>query len=444
MPGRKKSGTVPLLKVFILLGLIALLVGRFSLQRSHEQYPPLPRSVDVIVLGNGITGAAAALSAAETGVDVFYLYQDEPGKGGFPAFSPAFWVSGAPVQQAAELNYPAETMADAIYRRTQETGDIKLILSFSERSSSSLAWLETLTGVPFSVFAEPEINPGLLLPQRGEAAEFVAQSLMEQVPVRVVESSSALQPIQLLIQNGRVQGLVVQAADGEQLEIFAPAIILADGGYATNRALLEELAGISGVAPRLEGGHRGTGLLLAMAAGAKTSYLDSVTLLPVFLPAGETVTQEAFPAAVVLSAIGEKVVPGDDLPQTILDAGGRLFIIHGSQTAQTLSSFSQIDDLQSLASGLGLELEKTAALVEELTAPYFVSVVATVALTPGGLVVDRQMRVLAADGVVGGLYAAGEITAGLHGNRAISSLFFSEAITTARIAGEQAAAWARR
>ena len=444
MPGRKKSGTVPLLQVLILLGLIGFLLGRFSLQRSYEQYPPLPRSVDVIVLGSGITGATAALSAAETGVDVFYLYQDEPDKAGFPAFSPAFWVSGAPVQQETELNYPAETMAAAIYRRSQETGDVNHILSFSAHTSSSLAWLETVTEVPFSVFAEPESNPGLLLPKQGEAAVFVYQTLMEQVAVSVVESSSAMQPVQLLIQNGQVQGLVVQTADGEQLKIFAPAIILADGGYGSNQALLEELAGISEVTPRLEGGHHGTGLLLAIATGAKTSYLDSVTLLPVFLPAGEPVTQEAFPAAVVLNARREKVALGEDLAQTILEAGGRLFIIHGSQKPQTGRNFNQLDDLQSLASGLGLELEKAAALVEELTAPYFVAVAATVALTPGGLVVDRQMRVLAADGAVGGLYAAGEITAGLHGNRAISSLFFSEAITTARIAGEQAAAWARK
>lgn len=444
MPGRKKIGAVPFLQFFILSAVIVFLLGRFSLQRSVDQYPPLPRSVDVIVLGSGITGATAALSAAEAGVDVFYLYQDEPDKGGFPAFSPAFWVSGAPAQQEAELDYSTETMAEAIYQRTQETGDASLILSFSERSSVSLAWLETKTGMPFSVFAEPESNPGLLLPKQGEAAQFVTQALFEQVAVSVVESSSSLQPVKLLVENGKVQGLVVQSAEGEQLKIFAPAIILADGGYGANQVLLEELAGISEVTPRLEGGHQGTGLLLAMAVGAKTSYLDSITLLPVFLPAGEPVSQAVLPAAVVLNARGEQVAPGDDLAQTIIDAGGRLFIIHGSQTPQTGRSFNQLEEIQFLASGLGLELEKTAALVGELTAPYFVAVAATVALTPGGLVVDRQMRVLAADGAVGGLYAAGEITAGLHGSRAISSLVFSEAIITGLIAGEQAAAWARR
>ncbi|MBS3898239.1 MAG: FAD-binding protein [Dethiobacter sp.] len=444
MPGRRKTGAVPFLQVFILLAVIVFLLGSFSLQRSDYQYPPLPRSADVIVLGSGISGASAALSAAEAGVDVFYLYEDESDKGGFPAFSPAFWVSGAPAQQEAKLDYPAEIMAAAIYERTQETGNASLILSFSERSSLSLSWLEKKTGVPFTVFADAESNPGLLLPQRGEAAAFVNQALLAQVAVSAVEFSGSFQPVELLIENGRVQGLVVRSAAGEQLTIYARAIILADGGYGANMKLLAELADISEVTPRLEGGHHGTGLLLAMAAGAKTENLDSVTLLPVFLPAGVPVNQEVFSAAVVLNANGEIVAPGDNLAQTIIDAGGRLFIIHGSQTPQSERNFNQIKDVQSLASGLGLGLEKTTALVGELTAPYFVAVAASVALTPGGLVVDRQMRVLAADGAVEGLYAAGEIIAGLHGKKTISSLVFSEAITTGLLAGEQAAAWARR
>lgn len=444
MPGRKKAASVPFLQFFVLLAVVAFLLGRYSLQRNYYQYPPLPRSVDVIVLGSGITGATAALSAAEAGVDVLYLFQDKSDKGGFPAFSPAFWVSGAPVQREAKLDYQPETMAAAIYERTQETGDVNLILSLSERSSLSLAWLENKTGVTFSVFAEQESNPGLLLPQRGEAAEFVNQALAEQMAASAVESSSSLRPLQLLIENARVQGLIVQAQDGGQQKIFARAIILADGGYGANQALLAELAGIGEVTARPEGGHYGTGLLLAMAAGAKTSHLDSVTLLPVFLPAGETLSKEVFQAAVVINTRGEKIVPGDDPAQTIIDAGGRLYIIHGSQTPQTGRNFNQLKDVQTLASALGLEPEKTADLVMELIAPYYVAVAATVALTPGGLAVDRQMRVLAAEGAIGGLYAAGEITAGIHGNRAISSLFFSEAITTGLIAGEQAAAWARR
>lgn len=444
MPRKKKDSAVQFLKGVILLAVIGYLLGNFSLQREVDPHPPLPLSVDVIVLGSGITGATAVLSAAEAGVDVFYLYQDEPAKGGFPAFSPAFWASGLPVQEKAGMDYPAEMMASAIYQLGQETGDFEYILSFSKESGSSLLWLESITGVPFSLFAEPKSNPGLLLPKEGEAARFVDQKLTERVVAAVVGSSRIRKPGELLIQNGRVRGMVVQTADGKQLEIFAPAIILADGGYGSNQELLKEWAEISSAAPRPEDGHYGIGLLLAKAAGAKTSYLDRVMLLPVFLPEGNLVVQGGFPDAVVLSIDGGKVVPGEKLSQTISDAGGKLLIIYGSERPQAEPWFSRIDDLQSLASGLALDFETAASLTRELTAPYFVAVIATVALTPGGLVVDRQMRVLTASGVMEGLYAAGEITAGLHGSSAISSLFFSEAVTTARLAGEQAAAWARR
>jgi succinate dehydrogenase/fumarate reductase flavoprotein subunit len=51
--------------------------------------------------------------------------------------------------------------------------------------------------------------------------------------------------------------------------------------------------------------------------------------------------------------------------------------------------------------------------------------------------------VLQADGILEGLFAAGEITAGMHGVKAIPSFYFADFIIGARLAGQEAAAWAR-
>ena len=51
-------------------------------------------------------------------------------------------------------------------------------------------------------------------------------------------------------------------------------------------------------------------------------------------------------------------------------------------------------------------------------------------------------NVMGQQGALPGLYAAGELTEGLHGRQALPELFLTEAVVSAKIAGEQAAQWA--
>ena len=63
----------------------------------------------------------------------------------------------------------------------------------------------------------------------------------------------------------------------------------------------------------------------------------------------------------------------------------------------------------------------------------------------GGLVIDIRCRVLRADGSpIPGLFAAGEVTGGVHGANRIGGNAGTETLVFGRIAGEEAAASARR
>jgi fumarate reductase flavoprotein subunit len=441
MPRRKQRNTIRFIPFLILLIITSLLIGRFSLQRYVHEYPPLPSSVDVIVVGSGLTGWTAALSAAEAGADVFYLSQQEPDTGGFPAFSPAFWATGVETDEDGELLYPAEVMATDLFLRGQEVGNMSLILNFSQESRESLLWLEQVTATSFFL-PEPPERPGLFLPLEAEAEQFVFQDIMEKAMKQIMEYSHILQPIRLLVEDGRVRGMVVQDDSGQEKTIYAQAVVLADGGYGSNPDMLANLAQVRNVTSRPEGGHRGLGLQLGMNAGARTDYLSQVTLLPVFLPQGQRVEQVDFPGAVFSDATGRLVPLGETLRETIVAAGGQAFIITGEPVGNR--QFIQMDTLLVLASHLEIDLVNAAMLTMDFSAPYYVASVGNIALTPGGLAIDEEMRILTGGGAVDGLYAAGEIAAGLHGMRAIPALVFSEAVTSGRMAGRAAAAWARR
>jgi fumarate reductase flavoprotein subunit len=63
--------------------------------------------------------------------------------------------------------------------------------------------------------------------------------------------------------------------------------------------------------------------------------------------------------------------------------------------------------------------------------------------TPGGLVIDAGARVEGAKGPIPGLYAAGEVTGGVLGRRCLEGTGLSSAVVFGRIAGENAARYAK-
>ena len=437
---RRKKRNWRGLSTAILFGAAIFLLTQYSLRRETPVYPRIPISVDVIVLGSGLTGAVAVQSAVQAGADVFYIDLSEPDAGGFPAFSPAYWASGTAAQEEAGIEYFPERMAVDIFERGREAGDFSLIMRFSEESASHLAWLEEVTASNFSVLVAPETNPGLHSPASGNVETFVMRGLAEDISSIAAGYSRTMKPERLLLSGNRVIGLSVRNGNGATEEIFCQAVILADGGFASEPDMLEEFTGITDTVARPEGGHRGIGLQLAMDIGAETALLDRASVLPIFLPEGRQVPYEAFPGAVLADIRGNAVTFSNTVADTVREAGGRLFVIYGSENRPDDRSFTAVESLSSLATGLGIDRMSAQELTVGLTAPYYVAVAAVTALMPGGLQVDEYFRVTHIDG----LYAAGEIAAGLHGERVNVSLVFAESIISARIAAREASNWARR
>lgn len=442
MPKRKKTrSNWQVVYPTLMLIITAALIARYSLQRETRIYPPLPVSVDVIVVGSGLAGATAALTAADAGADVYYIDLSEPDAGGFPAFSPAFWAADTPAQAAGEIEYSAEAMGMDIFSRGRETGDFTQILRVSRQSLESLNWLETLTGASFSL-ADPQVNPGLHVPDAGTAETIVLREIMKRLSTAESVIHTRDEPVNVFLQGGRVQGMTVRTEAGEQ-KVYAQAVILADGGFGSQEQMLEAYAGIRGVTARPEGGNRGVGLRIAVEAGAKREFMDQVMLLPVYLPEGRRITTERFPGAVLIGEGGAVADPGEDLAAAIL-AARRMYVITGAGNPLADRNYTQIDDPQIVAAGLGLDVAELMEHMGALEPPYRVAVLGVIALTPGGLAVDEHYRVLGGNGPILGLYAAGEITAGLHGSLTIPDLFFSEAVVGARIAGQEAARFSLR
>jgi fumarate reductase flavoprotein subunit len=429
----------------VLLVLTLTAIGRWSLQQERPEYPPLTRSVDVVVIGSGLAGSVAALSSAEAGADVYFVDLSGANSSGFPAFSPFFWAAGTPYQEEAELEYSPARMAQDIFTRGNEGGNLEQITALSEASAASMAWLESKTGMLFSRLPEPEGLPGLHLPSGGLAERLVLPALAKSLATQLAAYSDQLQPQKLLLAGGRVVGVVFFDGEGDEHTVLCRAVVLADGGIGGNTELLLAYTGQTGVTPRPEGGHSGTGIRLALEAGAIAEELERAPLLPVFLPEGRRFNLSGYPEALYLDSEGNELLPADtDMGSLISREGGIIFVIFGAEQEGIRDNFSLSADIQDLSAAIGVPAWKLQERLEGFAAPYSYAIVGVVALTPGGLATDSGFRVLGPDGPIEGLFAAGETAAGLHGGRVIADLFFTADTAGSFLAGRGAARLADR
>ena len=88
------------------------------------------------------------------------------------------------------------------------------------------------------------------------------------------------------------------------------------------------------------------------------------------------------------------------------------------------------------------EFGRTTSMVTMEEGPWFIlKGVVSVHHTMGGVEINENAEVLNTDGnVIPGLFAAGEVTGGIHGNNRVGTCAISDIVVFGRIAGRNAAA----
>ena len=283
--------------------------------------------------------------------------------------------------------------------------------------------------------------------------------------------------------NGAAAGIKATGSTGETVTVNAKAVVLTTGGFGANLDMVVKYK------PELKGfmttnapGIQGQGIEMAEAIGAATVDMDQIQIHP---------TVEANTAALITEGLrGDGAILINEEGQRFIDEVGTRDVVSAAEIAQTGSySWLVVDQAMADASSVIQGYIKkgytvTGATYEELgkamgvdaaafaetmekwngyveakndpdfgrtsfanplnTAPYYaVKVTAGVHHTMGGLKINANTEVLNEKGeVIPGLFAAGEVTGGVHGANRLGGNAVADFTVFGRIAGAAASDYA--
>lgn len=283
--------------------------------------------------------------------------------------------------------------------------------------------------------------------------------------------------------NGAAVGIAATDKNGAAVTVNAKAVILATGGFGANLDMVVEYKpDLAGFMTTNAPGAQGQGIDMAVAIGAGTVDMDQIQIHPTVEANTAALITEGLrgDGAILVNAEGNRftdevgtrdVVSAAEIAQTgsyswlvidqaMADASGVIqgYIKNGytvtGETYEELAGAMGVDAAAfaatmdkwnaAVAAGVDEEFGRTSFANPLDTAPYYaIKVTAGIHHTMGGLTINPQTQVLAGDGtVIDGLYAAGEVTGGVHGGNRLGGNAVADFVVFGRIAGEQAAAYA--
>ena len=460
-------------------------------------------SADVIVVGGGGAGMAAATRLAQLGKSVILVE-----KSGF--LGGAISVSGGnQVVMGSQLqvdNGVADDSVESMVADFEANGANKnnkeILTLFAENVGATTDWLVANCGITFEEglhqLGEYSHNRELAYTGGGAGFAEAMRKAVEEAGVQVLLNTKAES---LIADNGTVTGVKAASSDADYT-LTAGNVVLATGGYGANKDMLtDEMKSALYYGPASS---TGEGIQMAQAVGAQTANMEYGKRYPNGIEVSEGMAKSTIAGNIVgwtMSAIlvnkdGNRVVNEKASNRTILEEelkqeGGELYLLLDAETFEawkaklapagisdadiekyleangtTTPVFAHGETLEEAAAAAGINADNLKATVEKYNSfvakgsdddfgraatyltktigegPYYiVEQKPRFATTMGGLVINTSMQVLNEAGEpISGLYAAGENCGQVMGDDSPSGANNAWALTSGKLAADAIAA----
>ncbi len=443
-------------------------------------------TTDIVIIGAGGAGLSAAIEATNSGVNVIVVEKNafmggntNYATGGMNAANTKYQVAKG-IEDSAELFY-ADTMAGG-----KNLNNPELLKVFTEKSAETLYWLESL-GADLSEVGRSggqsvdRIHKG---PGGMAIGSHIMNIFTNQVKNLGIEVRLNTRAVEILTEGDVVNGIKVENKDGSSYNINAKAVILASGGFGANSELVEKFK------PELKGfgttnapGAQGDAFAMIEKLDVSLTDIEQIQTHPTVVPLINEMITEGIrgDGAILVNHEAMRFIneleTRDVVSKAILSQNGATaFLVLDEQVYGKASTYEkyynqgllkQADTLAELAEIMkvdAVQLEKTVADynevvkaqmdtefgrtsldVELITAPYYaVEISPAVHHTMGGVTINTNTEVVNNSGeVIEGLFAAGEVTGGVHGANRIGGNAVTDITVFGRIAGTNATAFVK-
>ena len=248
---------------------------------------------DVIVVAAGPAGLAAAVSAAENGAEVVVFEKASVAGGAANMGMGPFGVESR-TQKRQMVNLKKEDVFRRFMDYAHWQADARLVHDYIWKSGSTIDWLEDM-GVKFIAmknFPESEPTWHVVVPQGGgrpgpRCASTMNKVLYDRAVELGVEFYMETPAYELLKDGYEVVGVKARDKNGEEIEAWSGAVILATGGFGTNPEMVKEYTGFTigeDITTFMIPGIVGDGVKMAWAAGAGKSRMEMERIIGMPLP----------------------------------------------------------------------------------------------------------------------------------------------------------------
>lgn len=366
--------------------------------------------------------------------------------------------------------------------------DPALVSALAEQAADGIAWLHTIGadltsvgsfgGASVKRIHRPVNEEGKTISVGSYLVPIFTQRVQETPQITLMLETQATE---ILMDNGAVQGVKAKNAGGE-FTVSAPAVVLATGGFGANLEMVAsykpDLAGfVTTNAP----GATGDGIAMGQAVGAATVDMEQIQIHPTVEQATSALITEGLrgDGAILVNQEGLRfidevgtrdVVSAAEIAQTgsyayliidqkMVDASSVIVgYINSGYTVQgdTYEALAQALDMDAeafaqtmndwnaaVAAGEDAQFGRTSFAQPLDTAPFYaIKIAPGIHHTMGGLKIDTQAQVISTEGqAIPGLFAAGEVTGGIHGANRLGGNAVADIVVFGRIAGSSAAAF---
>lgn len=445
-------------------------------------------SADIVIIGAGGAGLTAATEAANKGAKVIVLEKMSIVGGNTNYSTGGINASYTKEQERLGIKDDKETFFNDTMKGGYNLNDPDLVHTLVDNSAAIVEWLQSpIIGADLSdvgIFGGAT-NKRIHRPQGGAAiGAHLVPLLYKAAQAQGADIRLESKVIEILKgKNGEACGVKVESK-GKSYNINAKAVIVATGGFGANAEMVVEYRpNLAGFGTTNHKGATGDAVALVKPFDVKLVQMDQIQTHPTVVPVKQVMITEAVRGngAVLINREGKRfcnemltrdVVSADILAQT----GKTAYLVFGEEVHKSLKAIdgyikqgltTQGDTVADLASKLGMpadaleatlntyngyvaagndaEFERNPGSMDRGIAEgpfYAIEVGPAIHHTMGGVKINTKAEVINKDdNAVPGLFAAGEVTGGVHGGNRLGGNAVADICVFGKISADSALAY---